>query len=227
VRKPVFFGLDHPSIIQDWVILRPGNLFFSFKLENLMHKKLLATLLCLATPAAYASLFDFSYTSNINGTLAGQMVGTLQADNNTVVVTSILGFATLNGIAGPSLPYLNSTDFLNFATPNLSPKVTLDGSFMDFIASHGPNGSNDAFTFNAGNLSAATYGTNGAPFYATGGFYSGGFGGGGFGENFIASNWHLSSVNPIPEPEEWAMMLAGFGMVGYQIRRKQKDAVTR
>ena len=47
---------------------------------------------------------------------------------------------------------------------------------------------------------------------------------------------HLSSSNisvdladgtilpttPVPEPEEWAMMLIGFGMVSHQIKRKQK-----
>lgn len=27
---------------------------------------------------------------------------------------------------------------------------------------------------------------------------------------------------PVPEPEEWAMMLVGTGLVGYQVRRKQK-----
>ncbi len=26
---------------------------------------------------------------------------------------------------------------------------------------------------------------------------------------------------PVPEPEEWAMMLVGFGIVGYQVKRKQ------
>jgi hypothetical protein len=28
----------------------------------------------------------------------------------------------------------------------------------------------------------------------------------------------------VPEPEEWAMMLLGFGMVGYQVKRKQGTA---
>jgi hypothetical protein len=27
---------------------------------------------------------------------------------------------------------------------------------------------------------------------------------------------------PVPEPEEWAMMLVGGGLVGFQVRRKQK-----
>ncbi len=26
----------------------------------------------------------------------------------------------------------------------------------------------------------------------------------------------------LPEPEEWAMMLVGVGLIGYQVRRKQK-----
>jgi hypothetical protein len=30
------------------------------------------------------------------------------------------------------------------------------------------------------------------------------------------------TVTPVPEPEEWAMMLLGAGLVSYQVRRKQK-----
>ena len=33
------------------------------------------------------------------------------------------------------------------------------------------------------------------------------------------------AVQAIPEPEEWVMMLAGFGLVGWQVKRKQKKAV--
>ena len=29
-------------------------------------------------------------------------------------------------------------------------------------------------------------------------------------------------VTPVPEPETWAMMLIGMGLVGYQLRRKSK-----
>jgi hypothetical protein len=32
------------------------------------------------------------------------------------------------------------------------------------------------------------------------------------------------TLAPVPEPEEWAMMLVGFGLVGWQAKRKQKLA---
>jgi hypothetical protein len=41
-------------------------------------------------------------------------------------------------------------------------------------------------------------------------------------ENGISWGFIMTAV---PEPEEWAMMLLGFGMVGYQIRRKRKENV--
>ena len=36
----------------------------------------------------------------------------------------------------------------------------------------------------------------------------------------------FSNVAAVPEPEEWAMMLMGFGLVGYQIKRKQRNLLT-
>jgi len=35
--------------------------------------------------------------------------------------------------------------------------------------------------------------------------------------------WHgyTVGITPTPEPEEWAMMLLGFGMVGFQVKRKK------
>ena len=30
------------------------------------------------------------------------------------------------------------------------------------------------------------------------------------------------TVTPVPEPETWAMLLAGLGLVGLQLRRKMK-----
>jgi hypothetical protein len=56
----------------------------------------------------------------------------------------------------------------------------------------------------------------------------------GTGSNTISFSGYSSSgynllddinVHAVPEPEEWAMMLLGFGLVGYQIKRKQRKAL--
>jgi len=33
----------------------------------------------------------------------------------------------------------------------------------------------------------------------------------------------ITSIPPVPEPEEWAMMLVGIGLVRFQVRRKQAN----
>ena len=38
-------------------------------------------------------------------------------------------------------------------------------------------------------------------------------------DSIYSINWNVS---PVPEPEEWAMMLVGVCLVGYQVRRKQR-----
>jgi len=57
-------------------------------------------------------------------------------------------------------------------------------------------------SFNLNNVNSVTFTSNG-------------------GSQFALDNL---SVTAVPEPEEYGMMLLGFGMVGYQIKRKQKMA---
>jgi len=186
-----------------------------------LNKFLLAAVLGILAPVAQADVFDFSYASTINGTVAGKLAGTLQPDGNVIVVTSILDFATLNDVAGPSLPGVYSNDSLNFGTAGLSPRVSLNGAFMDFLACSGVGpgcpASADSFTFNAGNVSAATPSTGGVPFYATSGFYGGGFGG--FAEGYDSRNWHISAV---PEPAIAGMFGLGvFVLIGAFVRKSR------
>ena len=37
----------------------------------------------------------------------------------------------------------------------------------------------------------------------------------------------ITTVPSVPEPEEYMMMLLGFGMVGWQVRRKQRKTVSK
>jgi hypothetical protein len=177
-----------------------------------MKKTLLLILLSLSVPAANASIFDFSYTTSyLSGILGGQLEGTMQGDNNTVVVTKILDFTTYNGVQISSLPYIYSTDTFNFGTAGLLPQLTLDGSFMDLFACSNTTCSNsDAFTFNAGNNTALNYGTNSAPFYASDGVL------GGYAINFNAANWHLTAV---PLPSALPLFAIGWTMLGWHRRR--------
>ncbi len=171
-----------------------------------MKSILMVLVLASAASATHAATFDFSYTRGFdNKSITGQLVGTLQPDGNTVLVTSVLDFVSLDGVAGSALPYVYSTDAINFGSIG-SPKVSLNGAFMDFLACNaiGCSGGFDTINFSAGNLSAATFGTNGAPFYASDGSY------GAFSEKFDSNRWTMSAI---PEPGTLAMLALGGGLL--------------
>ena len=47
------------------------------------------------------------------------------------------------------------------------------------------------------------------------------------GSSSVAETWLVrGAANGVPEPAAWAMMLAGFGLVGSAMRRREKVAVT-
>ena len=80
-------------------------------------------LICL-TSLVQATTYNYSYIWNSGGMLAGMLEGTLQGDNNTVEVTSIMGSYTPgNGPASFDLTHSGV-----FATGGGPAIVTLDGS---------------------------------------------------------------------------------------------------
>lgn len=89
--------------------------------------------------------------------------------------------------------------------------------------------------YNAANntvLATGTFILNGPKNFATllaadpltaGTVYSLGIGYKALGSNPNGNNWSASlSTSPVPEPEEWSMLLVGSGLVGFQVRNKQK-----
>jgi hypothetical protein len=82
--------------------------------------------------------------------------------------------------------------------------VTLQDASFSVIGSDASPA--DGFTFNG--LAAGNYALNVLGFAtgATGGFYAGGF---------------VTQTTPVPEPETYAMLLAGLLFVGFVARRRQ------
>jgi hypothetical protein len=168
------------------------------------------------TPAAEASLYDFSYTFGGN-TLAGIMDGTLQGDNNTVAVNSILD-STLNGSAVPSLSFVfNADKFYSVKYPSYypiqpgfsnetMPWVSLDGSYMNLVAFTTSDGGN-GIDFSADSSLAQILG---GPTFFSGASY------GAAHTPFVQSNWQISAV---PLPATLPMFAAGVATMAW-LRRK-------
>jgi len=186
-----------------------------------MKKYLIAAALGLAfvMPQAEAALFNFSYTTEGGDVLAGQLDGTLQGDNNTVIVNSILDFVTFNGVNGASLAsvrsevaFSNEIDFNN-APPGLLPSVTLNGSVMDLTACEFSPCSDVAFGFFFwANTPIAVF-----PSSKFAGSFSHSL------EEYNPDHWHLSPVQAVPVPA--AIWLFGSGLAGlFGMRRKRNFA---
>jgi hypothetical protein len=164
-----------------------------------------AALAFSAASAQAVSTYNFSYASAF-GTLSGQLTGTLQADNNTIVVDSFVDFVTFNSVPGPSLTFVNS--FSGFMSMIVEPGyVSLDGTAMDLLTCTSAI-CNDGFLFIVN------------PVDPTQGTYSAGESFGADGEQFDAANWSIGLAG-VPEPASWALMVAGFGLSGAALRRRR------
>ena len=154
---------------------------------------------------AQAAIFGFSYTSGAGTVLAGTVDGVLQGDGNSVFVTSVEDFVTVDGVDQGQIQTVDSIS--NFiSSTGASPTLTLDGSFLDFCASVGTDcADGQGFTFDS----------NGGSF----GVVSFGFGD--LGETYNSANWNMSAVSAVPVPAAaWLMGSALVGLFGF---RKKKS----
>lgn len=171
----------------------------------------LAGLVLVAVPASAAE-YVFSYIAS-SGMISGHMTGTLQANGNTLLLSAISA-PRLNGTLGPDVVVVGSFRQLVTYEP-IPASVTLDGSLMDFVSCVYGTGCSEGFTFTYEGL-----------LYPAARFYAGGFYGALLnGEVYNRANWSIAPFNPAaaPEPASWAMMIAGFGLIGAALRRRSKD----
>ncbi len=169
----------------------------------------------LATTAAKAESFEYSYTFLNGSVIAGSFEGT--ANGNLVTNLSHIT-ASLNGhVYNGSGNLLGS--FLDIGASTSSGFAWVPGAAVVSF-----NGQQNNFLFNDGispysGFTNYVYIASESIFaYISTGLYQ--------QDNYNASRWTLTSVSAVPEPEALTMLLAGLGLMGTVARRRQRKNAT-
>lgn len=181
--------------------------------------KLLKTLafsaaLALTSFAANADTFNFSYTFDDTSVLTGSLTGVL----NGLFINNVADIhVSLNGNEFTGAPlYAAAWDAANLAWDNsVAPVISTKASLNNFIIAD----ANVPTDFGVSNYFFFTNdGTNGAQVFAnnlnTGDIALDN------PSNANNTNWSITAA-PVPEPETYAMLLAGLGFLGALVRRRQ------
>lgn len=190
---------------------------------------LLSALAGLSPTVIAAQLFNFSYTFGSGNVASGSFWG----DSNGSYVENIYGATVLaNGMPNSGSGNLYVSNFVNADPINghsTNGRIYFDGNLNNFAITESNWGNrewngNSWFYYTTINLTgvkgvsvgdstnvpkgwidcAVCYGSSGAA---------------------DASRWILTAVNPVPEPESYAMMLAGLGLLGVAAGRRKQKAV--
>ncbi|MDJ0662447.1 MAG: hypothetical protein QNJ42_23615 [Crocosphaera sp.] len=150
------------------------------------------TALLMENNAALAAAFNWSYETGNGDIYTGMIEGEVQADGNTINVTSVL-MSQLNGIALPQTPIIRDSEGVLGSTAI----VSLNGTTMDL----GACGDTDC-------LSGIFIGDLGLPQanqFSTSVNFGDDF------ETFNAENWTIAEKPTVPEPSV-TLALVGLGL---------------
>ena len=101
----------------------------------------------------------------------------------------------------------NSTSFINFSHDGLGWNTSIvEGSIFNFLIANGFDPQAQFIFFRAGEYNGSGISTNGTQ------------------NDYLV--WGVNVAAPIPEPETYAMLLAGLGLLGFAARRKRQKEAT-
>jgi hypothetical protein len=153
----------------------------------------------VTNPCSFSDLSGVAVTQ-CAGFFAGNLINNSPTDIAAVksILYDAFGIASPSGLWLEKLSGLNGAQTINFATPLSGPTIVA----LHFGNGQGGPGNATAFyEFNAGaNLDSFT------TRYTT------------------SSNAAIYLTNPVPEPESYAMLLAGLGLMGAVVRRRTRKS---
>jgi hypothetical protein len=183
-------------------------------MKNIIRFALIAITLIIGT-FANATTFEFSYTFKDGLVVSGTFDGT--ANGN--VVTGISNASLyLNGTnIGKNLSVYSFQDGSDFWY-NITAVATFNGDGTNIIIADGYRfaSAENYFTIRAyGTPSSPTYYAN---LYSPEHYYN--WSKSEMAGSTIREGWHLAAVGAVPEPETYAMLLAGLGLVTFACRKR-------
>ena len=213
--------LAHILLISEGAIHDSGitviTINFGGFMKNIRQIALAVACACVAVPASAASFVSYGFTDmdDITGALTTGDMEFYASGLQTVIPGSF----AYDFFFQVGIPYIGLGVVADL--PSVGPKFNITGLKVDLYSDFGSVAMADAgdmmmFTLGTGDYitGGGTLGAGNYYFHVTGQAV------GTLGGKFSYS----ASAVPVPEPETWAMLVAGLGLVGLQLRRRTNSS---